>query len=113
MTSTLIENLVERVSQNRTVLPHILFEEIANTLNERFHNYHVVDSLDEIDWAFCSEHFMYESFRERVTVEEKPDRINIASTYGNGIIENFSIDSSNYNMSLLLGVVKFIKNLLK
>jgi len=73
MTSTLIENLVERVSQNSTVLPHILFDEIANTLNERFHNYHVVDSLEEIDWAFCSEHFMYESFRERVTVEEKPE----------------------------------------
>jgi len=74
MTSTLIENLVEGVSQNSTVLPHILFDEIANTLNERFHNYHVVDSLAEIDWAFCSEHFMYESFRERVTVEERPER---------------------------------------
>lgn len=33
----------------------------------------MVDSLDEIDWAFCSEHFMYESCRERVTVEEKPE----------------------------------------
>jgi len=72
MTSTLIENLVERVSQNNTVLPNILFDEIANTLNKRFHNYHVIDSLEEIDWAFCSEHFMYESFMERVTVEEKP-----------------------------------------
>ena len=73
MTSTLIENLVERVSQKRNVSPHILFDEIALNLNERFHNYHVVNSLDEIDWAFCSEHFMYESFRERVTVEEKPE----------------------------------------
>ena len=73
MTSTLIENLVERVSQKHSVSPHILFDEIALNLNERFHNYHVVDSLDEIDWAFCSEHFMYESFRERVTVEEKPE----------------------------------------
>lgn len=73
MTSTLIENLVERVSQKHNVSPHVLFEEIALNLNERFHNYHVVDSLDEIDWAFCSEHFMYESFREIVTVEEKPD----------------------------------------
>lgn len=73
MTSTLIENLVERVSQKHSVSPHILFDEIALNLNEQFHNYHVVDSLDEIDWAFCSEHFMYESFRERVTVEEKPE----------------------------------------
>ena len=68
----LIENLVERVSQKHKASPHILFDEIALNLNELFHNYHVVDSLDEIDWAFCSEHFMYESFRERVTVEEKP-----------------------------------------
>ena len=73
MTSTLIENIVERVSQKHSVLPHILFDEIALNLNERFHNYHVVDSLDEVDWAFCSEHFMYESFWERVTVEEKPE----------------------------------------
>jgi len=73
MTSTLIENLVERVSQKHSVSPHILFDEIALSLNDQFHNYHVVDSLDEIDWAFCSEHFMYESFRERVTVEEKPE----------------------------------------
>ena len=73
MTSTLIENLVERVSQKHSVLPHILFDEIALNLNERFHNYHVVDSLDEVDWAFCSEHFMYESFWERVTAEEKPE----------------------------------------
>ena len=75
MTSTLIEALVERVSQKHKVLPHILFDEIALSLNDQFHNYHVVDSLDEIDWAFCSEHFMYESFRERVTVEEKPERV--------------------------------------
>jgi len=73
MTSLLIENLVERVAQNRPVLPHTLFDEIAKTLNERFHNYHVFDSLEEIDWAFCSEHFMYESFRDRVAVEEKPE----------------------------------------
>jgi len=73
MTSTLIENLVERVSQKHCISPHVLFDEIALNLNERFHNYHVVDSLDEIDWAFCSEHFMYRSFRERVTVEEKPE----------------------------------------
>ena len=73
MTSTLIENLVERVSQKHNVSPHILFGEIALSLNDQFHNYHVVDSLDEIDWAFCSEHFMYESCRERVTVEEKPE----------------------------------------
>ena len=73
MTSTLIENLVELVSQKHSVSPHILFYEIALNLNERFHNYHVVDSLDEIDWAFCSEHFMYESCRERVMVEEKPE----------------------------------------
>ena len=73
MTSTLIENLVERVSQKHSVSPHILFGEIALSLNDQFHNYHVVDSLDEIDWAFCSEHFMYESCRERVTVEEKPE----------------------------------------
>ena len=75
MTSTLIETLVERVSQKHTVSPHILFDEIALNLNKQFHNYHVVDSLDEIDWAFCSEHFMYESCRERVTVEEKPERV--------------------------------------
>ena len=73
MTSSFIENLVERVSQKHTASPHILFDEIALNLNERFHNYHVVDSLDEFDWAFCSEHFMYESFRDRVTVEEKPE----------------------------------------
>ena len=73
MTSTLIENLVDRVSQKHNVLPHILFDEIALNLNKQFHNYHVVDSLAEIDWAFCSEHFMYESFREIVTVEEKPE----------------------------------------
>ena len=73
MTSTLIENLVDRVSQKHSVSPHILFDEIALNLNEQFHNYNVVDSLDEIDWAFCSEHFMYESCRERVTVEEKPE----------------------------------------
>ena len=73
MTSTLIETLVERVSQKHSVSPHILFDEIALNLNERFHNYHVVDSLDEIDWAFCSKHFMYESYRERVTVKEKPE----------------------------------------
>ena len=71
--STLIENLVDRVSQKHSVSPHILFDEIALNLNERFHNYHVVDSLGEADWAFCSEHFMYESFRDRVTVEEKPE----------------------------------------
>ena len=75
MTSTLIENLVERVSQKHSVLPHILFDEIALNLNERFHNYHVVDSLDEIDWASCSEHFIYESFGGRVTVDEKPERV--------------------------------------
>lgn len=73
MTSTLIEALVELVSQKHSVSPHILFDEIALSLNDQFHNYHVVDSLDEIDWAFCSKHFMYESFRERVTVEEKPE----------------------------------------
>lgn len=73
MTSTLIENLVERVATKRNISPHILFDEIANTLNERFHNYFVVDSLDELDWGFCSEHFMYESCRERVTIEEKPE----------------------------------------
>ena len=73
MTSTLIENLVELVSQKHNVSPHVLFDEIALNLNKQFHNYHVVDSLDEIDWAFCSEHFMYESCRERVTVEEKPE----------------------------------------
>lgn len=73
MTSTLIENLVERVSQKHKVLPHILFDEIALNLNERFYNYHVVDSLDEIDWAFCSDNFIYESLREMVTVEEKPE----------------------------------------
>ena len=73
MTSTLIENLVDRVSQKHSVSPHILFYEIALNLNKQFHNYHVVNSLDEIDWASCSEHFMYESFRERVTVEEKPE----------------------------------------
>ena len=73
MTSTLIENLVERVSQKHSVLPHILFDEIALNLNERFHNYSVVDNLDRVDWAFCSEHFMYESFWERVTAEEKPE----------------------------------------
>ena len=73
MTSTLIENLVERVATKHNVSPHILFDEIANTLNERFHNYHVVDSLDEIDWAFCSEHFMYESKGNSVCVEEKPE----------------------------------------
>jgi len=73
MTSTLIENLVELVSQKHSVSPHVLFDEIALNLNKQFHNYHVVDSLDEIDWAFCSKHFMYESFRERVTVEEKPE----------------------------------------
>ena len=73
MTSTLIENLVELVSQKHSVSPHVLFDEIALNLNKQFHNYHVVDSLDEIDWAFCSEHFMYESCRERVTVEEKPE----------------------------------------
>ena len=73
MTSTLIETLVERVSQKHTVSPHILFYEIALSLNDQFHNYPVVDSLDEIDWAFCSEHFMYESCREMVTVEEKPE----------------------------------------
>ena len=73
MTSTLIENLVDRVSQKHSVSPHILFDEIALSLNDQFHNYHVVDSLDEIDWAFCSEHFMYESFRDRATVEEKPE----------------------------------------
>ena len=73
MTSTLIENLVERVSQKHKASPHILFDEIALNLNELFHNYHVVDSLDEIDWAFCSEHFIYESYREKVTVEENPE----------------------------------------
>ena len=73
MTSTLIENLVDRVSQKHSVSPHILFDEIALSLNDQFHNYHVVDSLDEFDWAFCSEHFMYESCRERVMVEEKPE----------------------------------------
>lgn len=73
MTSLLIEQLVERVSQTSNVLPHILFDEIANTLNERFHNYTVVDSLPKIDWAFCSEHFMYESYICSVVVEEKPN----------------------------------------
>ena len=73
MTSTFIENLVERVSQKHIVSPHILFDEIALNLNDQFHNYNVVDSLDEIDWAFCSEHFMYESCREMVMVEEKPE----------------------------------------
>lgn len=74
MTTQFIETLVERVSQKQNVSPHILFDEIVLNLNERFHNYHVVDSLDEIDWVFCSEHFIYESCRERVTVEEKPER---------------------------------------
>ena len=71
MTSSLIENLVERVSQKRSVSPNVLFDEIALNLNERFHNYHVVDSLDEVDWAFCSEHFMYESKGNSVCVGEK------------------------------------------
>ena len=73
MTSTLIENLVERLSQKRSVSPHILFDEIALNLNERFHNYSMVDSLDHVDWAFCSKHFMYESFGNVVCVEEKPE----------------------------------------
>ena len=73
MTSTLIENLVERVSQKHSVLPHILFDEIALNLNERFHNYSVVDNLECVDWAFCSKHFMYESFGNVVLVEEKPE----------------------------------------
>ena len=90
MTSTLIENLVERVSQKRNVSPHILFDEIALSLNDQFHNYHVVDSLDEIDWAFCSEHFMYESFRERVTVEEKPDPYSSMSISKDGSFKTIS-----------------------
>lgn len=73
MTSAIIENLVERVATKRSVSPHILFDEIANTLNERFHNYSVVDNLDRVDWAFCSKHFMYESFGNVVLVEEKPE----------------------------------------
>jgi len=91
MTSTLIENLVERVSQKHSISPHILFDEIALNLNERFHNYHVVDSLDGIDWAFCSEHFMYESFGGRVTVDEKPEweaEVNKELKWYNKILKN-------------------------
>ena len=71
MTTQLIETLVERVAIKQAVSPHILFEEIAKVLNERFRTYSVVDSLPEIDWAFCSENFMYESKGNSVCVGEK------------------------------------------